>query len=141
MTPDKIALIQESFAKVEPMAVKAGEAFYGRLFEIAPEVRPMFAGDMTEQAGKLMTTLGMVVKGLTNLPAIVPVAEDLARAHVDFGVTAEQYPPVGAALIDTLQAGLGEDFTAETKDAWLEAYTTLSTVMINAAYGPREATA
>ena len=135
MTPATIALVQDSFAKVEPIAAVAGQAFYSRLFEIAPEVRPMFAGDMTEQASKLMTTLGLVVKGLTNLDAIVPVAENLARAHVDFGVTKEQYAPVGAALIDTLQGRLGDDFTPEVKAAWLDAYTTLSTVMINAAYG------
>ena len=135
MTPQTITLVKESFAKVEPIAAVAGENFYARLFEIAPEIRPMFAGDMTEQAGKLMTTLGLVVKGLTNLEAIVPVAENLAKAHVEFGVTAEQYAPVGAALIDTLEGGLGADFTPEVKAAWLEAYTTLSTVMINAAYG------
>lgn len=141
MTPDKITLIQESFAKVEPAAVQAGEAFYSRLFEIAPDVRPMFQGDMIEQASKLMTTLGLVVKGLTDLPKIVPVAESLARAHVDFGVTADQYAPVGAALIDTLAEGLGEDFTPETQAAWEEAYGVLSAVMIKAAYGDAEAVA
>jgi len=135
MTPEQIALVQSSFAKVEPMASVAGEAFYKRLFDIAPEVRPMFAGDVTEQANKLMTALGLVVKGLTDLPRIVPVAENLARAHVDFGVTKEQYASVGVALIDTLGAGLGDEFTEEVRMAWLEAYTVLSGVMINAAYG------
>ena len=134
MTPDKVTLIQDSFAQVEPMAVKAGEAFYARLFEIAPEVQPMFKGDIIEQAGKLMTTLGLVVKGLTDLPKIVPVAENLARAHVDFGVAADQYAPVGAALIDTLAAGLGDAFTPDVRAAWEEAYATLSGVMIAAAY-------
>lgn len=134
MTPDKITLIQDSFAKVEPIAGQAGEAFYARLFEIAPEVRPMFQGDIIEQSGKLMTTLGIVVKGLTDLPKIVPVAESLAKAHVDFGVTADQYAPVGAALIDTLATGLGDDFTPDVQAAWEEAYGVLSGVMIAAAY-------
>ena len=100
----------------------------------------MFAGDIIEQAGKLMTTLGIVVKGLTDLPRIVPVAENLARAHVDFGVTADQYAPVGQALIETLEVGLGDSFTADVRAAWEEAYATLSGVMIAAAYG-EEATA
>ena len=138
MTPDKIALIQSSFAQVEPMAAQAGEAFYGRLFEIAPEVEPMFTGDLIEQSAKLMTTLGIVVKGLTDLPRIVPVAQALARAHVDYGVTAEQYAPVGRALIDTLEAGLGESFTPDVRQAWQEAYATRSSVMIEAAYGSPE---
>ena len=117
MTPDKIDLIQSSFAQVEPMALKAGEAFYARLFEIAPDVQPMFAGDLIEQSGKLMTTLGIVVKGLSDLPSIVPVAESLGRAHVDFGVTAEQYAPVATALIDTLAEGLGDAFTDDVRVA------------------------
>lgn len=138
MTPDKITLIQSSFAQVEPMALQAGEAFYARLFEIAPETKPMFKGDIVEQSGKLMTTLGIVVKGLTDLDKIVPVAQSLARAHVDFGVTADQYAPVGAALLDTLESGLGEAFTPEVRAAWEEAYETLSGVMIAAAYGAED---
>ncbi|THH39136.1 hemin receptor [Aliishimia ponticola] len=134
MTPEKIALVQDSFAKVAPIAPQAGAAFYDRLFEIAPEVRPMFKDDLTDQAAKLMTTLGVVVKGLTDLPKIIPVAEQLARRHVSYGVTEDQYGPVGAALIDTLSAGLGDDFTPEVKAAWEDAYATLSGVMIAAAY-------
>ncbi|MFW2586912.1 globin family protein [Sagittula sp. SSi028] len=137
MTPEQIALVQDSFARVAPIAPQAGEAFYARLFEIAPEVRPMFKSDVTEQAGKLMTTLGVVVKGLTDLPKIVPVAENLARGHVAYGVKPDHYAPVGAALIDTLAAGLGEAFTPDVQAAWEEAYATLSGVMIAAAY-PKE---
>ena len=135
MTPNDIDLVQASFAKVEPIAGEAGQMFYSRLFEIAPEVRPFFTGDMTEQAAKLMTTLGFVVRGLTTLETVVPVAQKLAVAHVDYGVKAEHYAPVGAALLDTLSTGLGDDFTDETRAAWETAYGTLSSVMITAAYG------
>jgi hypothetical protein len=44
MSPDKVALVQESFKKVQPIAAAAADIFYGCLFEIAPEVpgsRPM----------------------------------------------------------------------------------------------------
>ena len=44
MTPDQIDLVQSSFAKVVPIADAAAELFYGRLFEIAPEVKPLFRG-------------------------------------------------------------------------------------------------
>lgn len=134
MTPSEIDLVQDSFAKVVPIKDTAAELFYARLFEIAPEVKPMFKGDMAEQGAKLMTTLGAVVNGLKNLDAIVPVAEKLAVAHVDYGVKAEHYAPVGAALLDTLEKGLGDAFTADTKAAWTTAYGTLSSVMIAAAY-------
>src|SRR5579863_3132398 len=140
MTPDQIDLIQSAFAKVAPIADVAADLFYGRLFEIAPEVKPLFRGDMREQGRKLMTTLGVVVSGLRNLEAILPAAKALAVKHVGYGVAAAHYKPVGEALIWTLEKGLGQGFTSEVRDAWLGAYGALSGVMIAEAYG-REAAA
>ena len=134
MTPEQITLIQDSFKKVAPISDAAAEIFYARLFEIAPEVQPYFKGEMTEQGKKLMATLGAVVNGLRDLDKIVPVAQELAVRHVDYGVKAEDYTPVGAALIYTLEKGLGDGFTPELKDSWVTAYDTLSSVMIQAAY-------
>ncbi|MEO0765555.1 MAG: globin family protein [Pseudomonadota bacterium] len=139
MTPDQIDRVHESFARVVPIKDAAAEMFYARLFEIAPEVRPMFKSDMTEQGTKLMATLGAVVNGLNSLETIVPVAERLAVGHVAYGVKAEHYPFVGAALIDTLQKGLGDAFTPDVKSSWETAYATLSGVMIAAAYPKAEA--
>lgn len=134
MTHDQITLIQDSFKKVAPISDVAAEIFYARLFEIAPEVKLMFKGDMTELGAKLMATLGVVVNGLRDLDKIVPVAQDLAVRHVDYGVKSEDYTPVGEALIYTLDKGLGDDFTPDLKDSWVAAYATLSGVMISAAY-------
>ncbi|MGI3167910.1 globin family protein [Pseudooceanicola sp. C21-150M6] len=135
MEDQQIALVQESFAKVVPIKDAAADIFYTDLFETAPEVKPYFANaDMAEQGAKLMATLAVVVNGLRNLPAIVPVAEKLAIAHVAYGVKAEDYGKVGASLLRTLEKGLGEGFTPEVKDAWTTAYGTLSGVMIAAAY-------
>jgi len=135
MTPDQIDLVQSSFAKVVPIADVAAQLFYGRLFEIAPEVKPLFRNDMREQGRKLMSTLGVVVAGLRDLDAIAPAAKALAVKHVGYGVEATHYKPVGEALIWTLQKGLGEDFSTEVRTAWLSAYGVLSGVMIAEAYG------
>lgn len=137
MTPEDIEYVQSSFAKVAPIADAAAGLFYGRLFEIAPEVKPLFRGDMAEQGRKLMATLAVVVNGLKNLDAILPAAKALAVKHVAYGVTPAHYAPVGEALIWTLGQRLGPDFTPETKEAWLAAYGTLSGVMIAEAYGGR----
>jgi hemoglobin-like flavoprotein len=139
MTSDQIDLVQASFAKVVPIADVAAGLFYGRLFEIAPEVKPLFRNDMREQGRKLMTTLGLVVGSLKNLEAVLPAAKALAVKHVGYGVTAAHYEPVGAALIWTLEKGLGDDFTFETKKAWISTYGTLSGLMIAAAYGKEAA--
>lgn len=135
MDATTIALVQDSFAKVVPIKEAAAEIFYADLFETAPEVKPYFEGsDMSDQGKKLMMTLGVVVNGLTDLDKIVPVAQQLAVKHVDYGVKAEDYGKVGASLLRTLEKGLGEGFTPEVKDAWVAAYTTLSGVMVDAAY-------
>lgn len=133
MTPEQIDKVQASFAKVVPISDEAGRIFYGRLFNIAPEVRPLFRGDLDEQARKLMMMLATVVNGLKNLDVIIPAAQALAVRHVAYGVEPAHYAPVGEALLWTLEQGLGDGFDAETRDAWVAAYTTLSGVMIEAA--------
>ena len=135
MTPDQVESIQASFAKEAPVAEAAAGIFYSRLFEIAPEVEALFRGDMTEQGRKLMKTLAVVVNGLGNLDSILPAASALAKNHVAYGVKASHYAPVGAALLWTLERGLGPDWTPEVQSAWSAAYATLSNFMIGEAYG------
>src|SRR4030088_503704 len=134
MTPEQVALVQQSFAQVVPIADKAAEIFYGRLFEVAPSVKPLFSGDMAEQRRKLMATLAVVVAGLSDLPSVLPAASALAKRHVDYGARPEHYPVVGDALLWTLARGLGPQWTPEVAAAWTAAYTTLSGFMIEQAY-------
>ena len=103
MTPKQIAQVQQSFAAVVPVADEAAALFYGHLFEIAPQLRPLFRGDIAEQGRKLMATLAVVVNGLTKLDAILPAASALAKRHVDYGVRPDHYRPVGLALLWTLE--------------------------------------
>jgi nitric oxide dioxygenase len=133
MTPEQVKLVQDSFAKVAPISDVAASMFYERLFEIAPEVKSMFPADMTEQRKKLMATLAVVVNGLTELDTILPAASALAKKHVGYGVKPEHYTPVGAALLWTLEKGLGTAWTPPTADAWTAAYATLSDFMISEA--------
>jgi nitric oxide dioxygenase len=135
MTPEQIERVQTTFAKVAPISEVAAGLFYGRLFEIAPEVRLLFKGDMPDQGRKLMAALGAVVRGLNAPEAILPIVKALAVRHVAYGVKPEHYEPVGEALIWTLDRGLGLDFTSEAREAWLAAYQTLSGAMIAEAYG------
>ena len=133
MTPTEIALVQTSYARVAPIAETAADLFFRRLFEIAPHVRPMLPDDLTDQKKKLMAMLGTAVGGLSRLDTLIPAVQALGRRHAGYGVKAEHYRPVGAALLWTLEKGLGEAFTPEVKDAWATAYIVLSTTMIGAA--------
>jgi len=104
----QIELVQSSFAHVEPIADTAAALFYSRLFELDPSLRLMFKGNIVEQGEKLMTTLKVVVRGLTRLDALVPAVQALGRRHASYGVTDDHYDMVAEALFWTLQQGLGE---------------------------------
>jgi nitric oxide dioxygenase len=84
MTSDQVKAIQDSFAKVAPISEQAAEIFYGRLFEVAPAMKPLFRGDMKEQGKKLMAMLTVVINGLGNLEAVLPAASALAKRHVGY---------------------------------------------------------
>ena len=129
MTPQQIELVQTSFQKVVPIAGTAADLFYDRFFEIAPEVRSLFPVDMAEQKKKLIAMLATAVTNLHELETILPAVKELGQRHKGYGVTAAQYAPVGAALLWTLEKGLGPDFTPEVKAAWTETYTALAGVM------------
>ena len=129
MTPQQIELVQASFKKVVPIAGTAADLFYNRLFEIAPETRSLFPADLKDQKVKLMAMLGTAVTNLHQLDTILPAVKALGERHKGYGVTAAHYAPVGAALLWTLEKGLGPDFTPEVKSAWTETYTALAGVM------------
>jgi hemoglobin-like flavoprotein len=135
MTEDQITIVKTTWAAVQEIAETAASLFYARLFELDPALRPMFSNsDMAEQGRKLMTMIGIAVKGLDKLEALVPAVESLGRRHVGYGVQAHHYDTVGAALLDTLGKGLGDAFTPEAKEAWSLTYGTLAGVMKNASY-------
>ena len=129
ITPTQKRLVQDSFGLVVPIAPTAAALFYQRLFEIDPTVRPMFKGDIGEQGKKLMQALALAVKSLDRPEALMPVLQDLGRRHANYGVTDAHYDTVGAALIWTLEKGLGERFTADVREAWVAVYQVVATTM------------
>jgi nitric oxide dioxygenase len=134
MTPTDIDLIRASWSGVEPIADTAAGLFYGRLFELDPAIERLFRRtDMAAQRKILMQTLTVVVKSLDRLDQIVPAVQALGRRHAGYGVREAHYATVGAALLWTLEQGLGEAFTPPVREAWATAYGILASVMIDAA--------
>jgi len=140
LSRDQMALVQATWAKVAPIADTAARLFYGRLFELEPALRPLFGqSDMAEQRRKLMQMLALAVASLDRLETLRPALEALGRRHVGYGVEDRHYGLVGAALLWTLEQGLGDEYTMSVRDAWTAAYTALSTIMQDAAATDREA--
>jgi len=136
MTPEQVTLVKTSWAQVTPMADQAAGLFYDKLFELDPDLRPLFKGDMAEQGRKLMAMINTAVTGLDNLEAIVPAVQAMGVRHAGYGVQDGHYDTVGVALLWTLGQGLGEDFTPEVKHAWANAYGLLANTMKEAASQP-----
>lgn len=133
MDQESIRLVQQTWKQVDPIREQAAALFYGRLFELDPSLRPLFKGDMAEQGRKLMNMLATAAMGLDRLDSIVGEVQALGRRHVAYGVQDAHYDTVGAALLWTLEQGLGDAFTPQVKTAWAEAYTLLADTMKQAA--------
>ena len=142
MTPEQVERVQSSFSKVEPIAEQAAGMFYDRLFEQNPELRALFGDNMRRQGLMLMQALSLAVKNLHQPDAIMEPLQAMGRRHLVYGVKREHYPMVGSALLWTLEQGLGDDFDADTREAWAQAYDLLATVMCEAAeHTPQTASA
>lgn len=133
MTTKQIDLVKSTWAMVAAIdPVTVGGLFYGRLFEIAPELKSLFKISIQEQSRKLLAMIGYVINKLHKLDDIIDEVGKLARRHVVYGVKPEDYNDVGAALLWTLEKGLGENWNDEVKEAWTVCYTILSEAMIAA---------
>nr|VFK15342.1 MAG: Hemoglobin-like flavoprotein [Candidatus Kentron sp. LPFa]VFK34724.1 MAG: Hemoglobin-like flavoprotein [Candidatus Kentron sp. LPFa] len=133
MTPTQIALVKNTWKKVESIADVAAQLFYGRLFELDPSVRLLFTGDMKEQGAKLMKMIGVAVNAVNEIDTIIEAVRSSGRRHVGYGVEEKHYETVGEALLWTLEKGLGDEFTPEVKDAWAVLYNEVASIMKDAA--------
>lgn len=141
MSPQQVTLVRSSFALVAPIATQAAALFYDKLFERDPALKPMFRGDMAVQSRRLMEMIGAAV-GLLDRPETLDTAlRGLGARHAGYGVQPAHYATVGGALLDTLAAGLGDEFTAETREAWAVMYAHVSRVMQQGATAPAMAPA
>lgn len=133
MQNDNIELVQGSWVKVAAIAPQAAALFYSNLFALDPSLKALFHGDMEEQGKKLMQMIGTAVGKLDDMDSLVPVLQNMGKRHATYGVKNSNYDTVGAALIQTLEQGLGESFTAPVKAAWTAVYGVMTTVMRDAA--------
>ena len=133
MNRTQIALVQASWQQVLPIRQQAATLFYGRLFSLDPALRALFHSPIAQQGAKLMNMIDAAVGSLDRLDQLVPIVHALGARHRDYGVLEPHYETVGAALLWTLEQGLGEAFTAEVREAWIVVYSTLAAAMLEGA--------
>lgn len=153
LSPEEKQAIRRSWELVVPIAETAADLFYKRLFELEPAYRELFPADMADQKRKLVAMLAFAVKSLDwddeAWRSPVAAEEDLflvvlalGRRHAElYRVPDQAYETVGAALLWTLDYGLGEAFTPEVRAAWTRIYGLLSSTMKMGRCARREETA
>ena len=136
MTPEKIHMVQSTFEQLLPLGDAVMALFYSRLFELDPRLRSLFRGDIQEQGHKFMAMVHLAVANLDRPDTVVPMVQALGRRHAAYGVSAEDYETMSAALLWALDKSLGQALTHQARDAWAEFYVALAGTMKAAAQPP-----
>ncbi|MDH5435812.1 MAG: globin domain-containing protein [Gammaproteobacteria bacterium] len=129
MTPEHIDLVKHSWNLIDSHAVEMSDIFYNRLFETNPEFRPLFSTDIQMQGKALMETLNIVINGMDDFEELLPGIRALGTKHTSYGVKKEDYEPVADALIYTLKNIIGQEFTPEIEQAWINVYEFIADTM------------
>ena len=132
-----VALIRSSFAVVAPQTEEVARHFYATLFSQAPQTRDLFPVNMEVQRSRLLRALVHVVQMVDRPDELVPFLEQLGRDHRKFGVLAEHYDAVGAALISAVAEFAGQAWTPRVARAWTESYGAVARAMRTAAAAER----
>jgi nitric oxide dioxygenase len=133
LTPRQKRLVRESFESVLEYSDSVVLLFYGRLFELAPQVRGLFKIDIREQARKLMNTLMSLVAALDRFEQLRRDLADLGRRHAEYKVEPAHYQLLVTALMWAFGQALDIEFDRETRAAWEQLLGAVSAVMIEGA--------
>lgn len=108
-------------------------SFYYFLFELLPEVRPLFKRGIAGQGKMLANVIKYIVRNLQETQQDVFVASltHLAKVHNKLGITADQYSVMGMCLVHTVRVCTGpEYFTDDIRMAWVHVYSKMMDVII-----------
>ncbi|HCO23596.1 MAG: hypothetical protein CME31_08795 [Gimesia sp.] len=129
-----VTALRESFELVAPRADQLAERFYEKLFEDYPDLLRYFTHtDFSEQRGKLIQALVLVLKSLESPPALTKVLHQLGKEHGEMGIQDDDYPPVTDTLLRVLAEFAEDQWSEELEETWRQALKAVSTTMIEGA--------
>jgi nitric oxide dioxygenase len=128
MNAQQIHLVQASFAQIAPLGGAVGTMFYAKLFQLDPLLRACCKGGAEGQQG-LMTMLACAVDGLARPDELAPAVQAFAQRHANCDVPRWHAPTIGYALNWMLERALGNGYTPDVQEAWMQAYSLLADVM------------
>jgi len=129
-----IDLLEQSFEQIKPQANAFVSHFYSTLFTDYPDAKGLFAHtNMTKQEEMLLSSLVLVVENLRNPDVLIETLKGLGTRHVRYGALPEHYPLVGMSLLKTFEFFLQDDWTPALKQAWVDGYAAITTLMLEGA--------
>ncbi len=129
-----VAVLRESFELVAPRADQLAERFYEKLFEDYPDLLRYFTQtDFSEQRGKLIQALVLVLKSLENPSGLTKVLHQLGVQHGEMGIQEDDYPPVAETLVRVIAEFAGEKWNEDLEVCWCQALEAVATIMIEGA--------
>jgi hemoglobin-like flavoprotein len=131
--PELIRRLQANLAVAQWSERRVAQAFYDRLFERAPSVKPLFGTDTATHAKKLTEALQHAVSNLDRFDELRVELQALGRRHVHYGAVTEHYPIVAAVLIECIGEASGTLWTDELRQDWEFVLVEVATAMLDGA--------
>ena len=129
MDSNQIVAVTASFEEIVLTEDTVAALFYGRLFELDPDMRILFHNDMRIQGHRFMDMLHLIIHSLDAPDRLMPELRALGQRHREYGVRGEHYATVGAALLWALRQGLGNHFTPDSEKVWVALFAFVADTM------------
>ena len=140
MTTTQIELVQHSWKLVAATGAQtAGRLFYNNLQEIVPEIKMTCRGSQgTDPARKILSVISYLTRKQHKPAVLTGEVGKITRQHVKYHLRDEQYIKVGKALMYALEAGLGNNWNQDVKNAWVMCYITVAESIKEALCCPKD---
>ncbi|CAJ1964584.1 unnamed protein product [Cylindrotheca closterium] len=136
----------ETIRRMPEWEKEVGVGLFAKFFKMEPEAKTIFGFredlDVTDYkvlisprfVAHAMQFVTMIDRALNMLgPSDEMLSEvliDIGAKHARYGVKPEYFPTMGKALVSVLSSNLGDVFTMEVQESWIEVYNALSHDMI-----------
>jgi nitric oxide dioxygenase len=130
VTPEQIALVEQTLTELDGQHEAMAADFYRRLFAADPAAATLFTADPAAQQVKFVAELEQIIRSIRDHAAFVDRARHLGAEHEGYGVRPRDYHTAGVALLTALATALGDRWTAEVAEAWARAYDLTTAAML-----------
>lgn len=127
VAPEDVAArrVRETWEAVEPQVDELADWFAALLFSLAPSTRTLFPAQVTGPARRLLRSLVIPMSTVDRPAELRAMIAPLVREHRALGLDAEQYEPLGIALIGAMRrygGGVDGAWDDATEHAWVRAF-------------------